>query len=171
MDRTELAGAVSAFLNAGGEVVQLDGFTGTAPIRPRREIPRSTKPLKRPRSRPKSHRMSAEDEMALVSQIRAFAAEGSTQKAAREAIGISQMMFVCLCFEHQIKFPKNNQDHRQAANEKTSLKAKAKRDELAPKVAEYAHLGTRACGELLGISAGNVSRIARENGIPLKRHQ
>lgn len=169
--RDGLAEAMAAFLGSGGEIDHLDGFEGAKPLPARREIPRSNKPLKRARTRPKSHRMTAEEEQDLVAKIRAHAAAAMTQKAAREALGIGQMLFVCLCFEYGIKFPKNIQDHRQVANEKISLKARAKRDEMAPKVAERAHLSARACGKALGVSEGNIRRIARENGIVMKGGQ
>lgn len=170
MDRNELAGAMAAFLANGGKVHQVEGFTGTAPHRQRREIKQSPKPMKRKRGMPKKHKMSIEEELVLVDQIKQAAAEGATQQATYQALGISQTLFVALCFENRIKFIAPA-DARQTANKQKAIDCRAKRDELAPKVAEYAHLGMKACAALLKVSDGHVRRIARENGIAMKGGQ
>lgn len=170
MERTELAGAVDAFLASGGQVLQLDGFTGTAPLRQRREVKKSPRPIKHKRSMPKKHHMSIEAERLLVEQIRQAAQEGMTQQATYQALGISQTLFAALCFENRIKFIPPA-DARQTANQRKAIECRAKRDALAPKVAAYAHMGIIACAALLKISDGHVRRIARENGIVMKGGQ
>lgn len=167
MDRNDLAGAVAAFLAGSGEVLQLDGFTGTAPHRQRREVKQSPRPLKRKRGMPKKHKMTIEAEQVLIAQIKQAALGGLTQQATYQALGISQTLFVALCFENHTKFIPPA-DARQTANKKKAIECRAKRDQLAPKVSEYAHLGVLACSVLLKVSDGHVRRITRENGIAMK---
>lgn len=170
MDRNDLAGAVEAFIAQGGKVLQVEGFTGTAPHRQRREVKKSPRPIKRKRSLPKKHKMSIEAEQVLIEQIKQAALDGMMQQATYQALGISQTLFAALCFENRIKFIAPG-DARQVANKQKAIESRAMRDKLAPKVAEYAHLSVRAIAALLKVSDGHVRRIARENGIPLKGHQ
>ncbi|MCP1651555.1 hypothetical protein [Pseudomonas nitroreducens] len=92
------------------------------------------------------------------------------EKPAYQALGISQTLFVALCFENHIRFIPPA-DARQTANKKKAIECRAKRDQLTPRVAEYAHLGILACAALLKFSDGQVRRIARENGIAMKGMQ
>lgn len=165
--RQDLEAAMQAFVSAGGKVQEVDGFECTRPLPGRREVPRSTAPIKRNRGLPKKHRITLEREQELVAMIRQAAAAGQSQTAAREAAGIGQLLFMSLCLENDIRFVKAG-DARQIANRERAKTSKAKRDELAPKVAAYAHMGIIACAALLKISDGHVRRIARENGIVMK---